>query len=271
MRLGDTDLTRLNERGFRRLRGKRIAMVLQDPKFSLDPVMTVGKQIAETHRYHFRSSKQAARAAALRMLDAVHIRDPERVYDQYAHQVSGGMGQRIMIAMMLIAGPDLLIADEPTSALDVSVQQQVLAIMDEMVKSRGMGLILISHNLHLVASFCDRVLVMYAGQIVEVCDAGRLHEARHPYTQGLLAALPELGHRRAEPPVDRTRRRFRQVRRPPRRPRYFVSHCRGRRAGPGRRIRLRQIHRAARRRRPDSARRRRRRDQRPRIVQPASP
>ncbi len=118
------------------------------------------------------------------MLEAVHIRDPERVYNQYPHQVSGGMGQRIMIAMMLIAGPDILIADEPTSALDVSVQQQVLAIMDEMVRSRGMGLILISHNLHLVSSFCDRVLVMYAGQIVEVCDAGRLHEARHPYTQG---------------------------------------------------------------------------------------
>ena len=200
MRLGDTDLIRLDEHGFRRLRGKRIAMVLQDPKYSLDPVMSVGKQIAETHRYHFRSSKQAARAAALEMLEAVHIRDPERVYNQYPHQVSGGMGQRMMIAMMLIAGPDILIADEPTSALDVSVQQQVLAIMDEMVSSRGMGLILISHNLHLVSSFCDRVLVMYAGQIVEVCDAGRLNEARHPYTKGLLAALPELGHRRAELP-----------------------------------------------------------------------
>ena len=162
--------------------------------------MTVGKQIAETHRYHFRSGKQAARAAALEMLEAVHIRDPARVYNQYAHEVSGGMGQRIMIAMMLIANPDILIADEPTSALDVPIQQQVLAIMNEMVSSRGMGLILISHNLHLVASFCDRVLVMYAGQIVEVCDAGRLHEARHPYTRGLLAALPELGHRRAELP-----------------------------------------------------------------------
>jgi peptide/nickel transport system ATP-binding protein len=200
MRLGDIDLTHLTERKFRRLRGKRIAMVLQDPKFSLDPVMTVGRQIAETHRYHFRSGKKAARAAALDMLEAVHIRDPLRVYGQYPHQISGGMGQRIMIAMMLIAGPDILIADEPTSALDVSVQQQVLAIMDEMVKSRGMGLILISHNLHLVSSFCDRVLVMYAGQIVEVCDAGRLHEARHPYTKGLLAALPELGRRRAELP-----------------------------------------------------------------------
>ena len=200
MRLGGSDLTTLNEVGFRRLRGKRIAMVLQDPKYSLDPVMSVGRQIAETHRHHFRSGKAQAREAALDMLRAVHIREPERVYNQYPHQVSGGMGQRIMIAMMLIAGPDILIADEPTSALDVQVQHQVLAIMDEMVRSRGMGLILISHNLHLVSSFCDRVLVMYAGQIVETCDAGRLHEARHPYTRGLLAALPELGHRRDELP-----------------------------------------------------------------------
>ena len=200
MRLGDTDLTRLDEKGFRRLRGKRIAMVLQDPKFSLDPVMMVGKQIAETHRHHFASDAKTAKQAALEMLASVHIRNPELVYNQYPHQVSGGMGQRIMIAMMLIAGPDILIADEPTSALDVSVQQQVLAIMDEMVKSRGMGLILISHNLHLVSSFCDRVLVMYAGQIVEVCDAGKLHEAKHPYTRGLLAALPELGRKRDELP-----------------------------------------------------------------------
>ncbi|MCW3475840.1 ABC transporter ATP-binding protein [Limobrevibacterium gyesilva] len=196
LRLGDTDLRTLNERGFRKLRGKRIAMVLQDPKYSLDPVMTVGRQIAETHRHHFRSSAKQARAAALEMLEAVHIRDPERVYTQYPHQVSGGMGQRIMIAMMLIAGPDLLIADEPTSALDVTVQHQVLAIMDEQVRKRGMGLILISHNLHLVSSFCDRVLVMYAGQIVESCKAAHLSEAQHPYTRGLLAALPELGHRR---------------------------------------------------------------------------
>jgi len=200
LRLGDTDLMKLDEKGFRKLRGKRIAMVLQDPKFSLDPVMSVGKQIAETHRQHFGSDAKTARKAALEMLESVHIRDPERVYNQYPHQVSGGMGQRIMIAMMLIAGPDVLIADEPTSALDVSVQSQVLAIMDEMVRSRGMGLILISHNLHLVSTFCDRILVMYAGQIVEICDAGKLNEAQHPYTKGLLAALPELGHRRNELP-----------------------------------------------------------------------
>ncbi|MBV8427468.1 MAG: ABC transporter ATP-binding protein [Hyphomicrobiales bacterium] len=200
MRLGGTDLTSLDESGFRRLRGKRVAMILQDPKYSLDPVMSVGQQIAETHRCHFRSTANAARAAALEMLAAVHIRDPERVYALYPHQVSGGMGQRVMIAMMLIAGPDLLIADEPTSALDVTVQHQVLAIMDDLVRSRGMGLILISHNLHLVSSFCDRVLVMYAGRVVETCAAGELAKATHPYTRGLLASLPELGRRRAELP-----------------------------------------------------------------------
>jgi peptide/nickel transport system ATP-binding protein len=200
MRLAEHDLLSLDERGFRRLRGKRVTMILQDPKYSLDPVMSVGHQIAETHRCHFRSTAKAARAAALEMLAAVHIRDPERVYELYPHQVSGGMGQRVMIAMMMIAGPDLLIADEPTSALDVTVQHQVLAIMDNLVRSRGMGLILISHNLHLVSSFCDRVLVMYSGRVVETCTASRLAEARHPYTRGLLASLPELGRRRAELP-----------------------------------------------------------------------
>jgi peptide/nickel transport system ATP-binding protein len=200
MRLAGNDLLSLDERGFRRLRGKRVAMILQDPKYSLDPVMSVGHQIAETHRCHFRSSMKEARAAALEMLAAVHIRDPERVYALYPHQVSGGMGQRVMIAMMLIAGPDLLIADEPTSALDVTVQHQVLAIMDNLVRSRGMGLILISHNLHLVSSFCDRVLVMYAGRVVETCTASELSKARHPYTRGLLASLPELGRRRTELP-----------------------------------------------------------------------
>jgi len=200
LRLGEEDLLRLDERGFRRLRGKRVAMILQDPKYSLDPVMSVGRQIAETHRCHSGSGAAAARTAALEMLAAVHIRDPERVYALYPHQVSGGMGQRVMIAMMLIAGPDLLIADEPTSALDVTVQHQVLAIMDDLVRRRGMGLILISHNLHLVSAFCDRVLVMYAGRVLETCKASELAAARHPYTRGLLASLPELGRRRAELP-----------------------------------------------------------------------
>ncbi|MEM8658978.1 MAG: ATP-binding cassette domain-containing protein, partial [Pseudomonadota bacterium] len=119
-------------------------------------------------------------------------RNPERVMRAYPHEMSGGMGQRIMIAMMLIPNPQILIADEPTSALDVSVQRQVLDIMDKLVTDRGMGLIFISHDLNLVADFCDRVLIMYAGRIVEVCAADKLHEAQHPYTQGLLNSLPRL-------------------------------------------------------------------------------
>jgi peptide/nickel transport system ATP-binding protein len=199
-RLGELSLLRLNQRGFRHIRGSRVAMILQDPKFALNPVMTIGKQIVEAHRAHRRGGTRAARAAALAMLASVHIDDPKRVFALYPHEVSGGMGQRAMIAMMLIGGPELLIADEPTSALDVTVQLQVLAVLEEQVLTRGMGLILISHNLHLVSSFCDRVLVMYAGRIVEEVTASRLTEARHPCTRGLLAALPELGRRRSELP-----------------------------------------------------------------------
>ena len=176
----------------RAVRGQRITMVMQDPKFSLNPVMTVGKQIREAYRAHSRSSRAEARRRALAMLAAVKIRDPERVYECYPHEVSGGMGQRVMIAMMLVADPDILIADEPTSALDVTVQMQVLAILDDLVKERGLGLIFISHDLNLVASFCDRVLIMYAGQVVETCRASELHLAQHPYTRGLLAALPHV-------------------------------------------------------------------------------
>ena len=186
------DLRSLSEKQYRSIRGNRIAMVMQDPKFSLNPVMTVGRQIAEAYQVHTRASPAEAKRRTLEMLEAVRIRDPERVYGAYPHEVSGGMGQRIMIAMMLIPDPDLLIADEPTSALDVTVQMQVLAIVDDLVTSRGMGLMFISHDLNLVASFCDRVVIMYAGQIVETCRASELHAARHPYTRGLLASLPRV-------------------------------------------------------------------------------
>jgi peptide/nickel transport system ATP-binding protein len=135
------------------------------------------------------------------MLEAVRIRDPERVMRLYPHEVSGGMGQRIMIAMMLVPEPDLLIADEPTSALDVTVQMQVLAILDDLVAKRGMGLIFISHDLDLVASFCDRVLVMYAGRVVEERAARDLAGATHPYTRGLLRSLPRIDDDRAELPT----------------------------------------------------------------------
>ncbi len=190
--LGKTDLLALTARQLRAIRGKRISMVMQDPKYSLNPVMKVGEQIAEAYRIHTGAGWAEARRRALEMMDAVRIRDPELVYRFYPHQVSGGMGQRIMIAEMLVAEPELLIADEPTSALDVTVQFQVLAIIDQLIAGRGMGLIFISHNLNLVASFCDRVLIMYAGRVVESCTAAALHEAKHPYTRGLLASIPRI-------------------------------------------------------------------------------
>jgi peptide/nickel transport system ATP-binding protein len=167
----------------------------QDPKFSLDPVMRVGEQIGEAIPADRRGNRAETRKRVLDMLAAVHIRDPHRVFNLYPHELSGGMGQRVMIAMMLMPEPSLLIADEPTSALDVTVRMQVLAILDELVARRGLGLIFISHDLNLVASFCDRVLIMYAGRIVEQCKAAELARAHHPYTQGLLASLPRIGSR----------------------------------------------------------------------------
>ncbi|AWI58156.1 ABC transporter ATP-binding protein [Sinorhizobium fredii] len=185
----------------RDLRGKRIAMILQDPKYSLNPVMSIGKQIVETLQRHEKVGRAEARKRALDMLAAVQIRDPARVFDLYPHEVSGGMGQRAMIAMMLVAGPELLIADEPTSALDVTVQLEVLSILDKLVAERGMGLIFVSHDLRLVSSFCDRVLVMYAGRIVEEIAASELSNAKHPYTQGLLNCMPVIGADRHPLPV----------------------------------------------------------------------
>lgn len=195
------DLLRATPAQRRALRGNRIAMILQDPKYSLNPVMTIGRQIVETLRTHEKVSQAEARERALAMLEAVQIRDAARVYDLYPHEVSGGMGQRAMIAMMLVAGPELLIADEPTSALDVTVQLEVLGILDRLVRERGMGLIFISHDLRLVSSFCDRVIVMYAGRIVEELAASELSRAEHPYTQGLLNCMPRIGADRHPLPV----------------------------------------------------------------------
>jgi peptide/nickel transport system ATP-binding protein len=188
----------------RALRGGRIAMVLQDPKYSLNPVLNIGAQIAETLQAHRPCSRAQARQQVAEALVAVGIEDPARVMKLYPHEVSGGMGQRAMIAMMLMAGPQLLVADEPTSALDVTVQLQVLGILDRLVAERGMGLIFISHDLRLVSSFCDRVLVMYAGRVVEELAASALHQAQHPYTRGLLNCLPQLGAARHPlPTLDR--------------------------------------------------------------------
>lgn len=195
------DLLSRSERQMRDLRGARISMVMQDPKFSLNPVMTVGEQIAEALVTHKKLPRRELKERVLAMLEAVRINDPARVAGLYPHEVSGGMGQRIMIAMMLIPEPDLLIADEPTSALDVSVQAQVLDIIDDLVTGKGMGLILISHDLNLVSRYCDRILVMNSGEIVEQCKASDLHNAQHPYTRGLIAAMPRMNEDRDELPI----------------------------------------------------------------------
>ena len=186
------DLRQASAATWRSLRGARMSMVMQDPKFSLNPVMTIGRQLLESLKFHGRESRAASKARAMAMLEAVQIRDPDRVFRAYPHELSGGMGQRAMIAMMLVTEPDLLIADEPTSALDVTVQIEVLRILDNLVSERGMGLIFISHDLRLVSSFCDRVLVMYAGRVVEELRATDLSKAKHPYTQGLMNCLPKI-------------------------------------------------------------------------------
>lgn len=185
----------LSKRQWRTIRGARISMIMQDPKYSLNPVMTVGDQIVEAYREHHKASRTEACHKAVDMLEKVKIRNPEAVFKRYPHEVSGGMGQRVMIAMMLIPEPELIIADEPTSALDVTVRLQVLKILDDLVREQGMGLIFISHDLTLVSSFCDRVLVMYRCKIVEQLDADKLDRARHPYTQGLLNCLPTFESR----------------------------------------------------------------------------
>ena len=184
------DLRGASPAKWRSLRGIRMSMIMQDPKFSLNPVMTIGRQLIEAACRT--SSRTEAKDRAMAMLEAVQIRDPGRVFKAYPHELSGGMGQRAMIAMMLITEPDLLIADEPTSALDVTVQIEVLRILDRLVTDRGMGLIFISHDLRLVSSFCDRVLVMYAGRVVEELEASELAQAKHPYTQGLFKCLPKI-------------------------------------------------------------------------------
>ena len=195
------DLRDASERTMRAIRGRRMSMIMQDPKYSLNPVMCIGEQIAEAYLAHHPATRTEVTQRVLAMLESVRIRDPQRVYKLYPHEVSGGMGQRIMIAMMLIQEPEIVIADEPTSALDVSVRLQVLAVLDELVTQRGLGLIFISHDLNLVRHFCDRVLVMYAGRVVESIAAADLDRAQHPYARGLLDALPSIDRRRKTLPV----------------------------------------------------------------------
>ena len=183
----------------RQLLGKDIAMIFQDPMTSLNPCFTVAFQLMETLKIHEGGSKSALRARALELLRAVEIPDPERRLDAYPHQLSGGMSQRVMVAMAIACNPRLLIADEPTTALDVTIQAQMLALLLKLQRERGMALLLITHDLGVVAEIAQRVLVMYAGQLVETAHVPQVFDApRHPYTEALLSALPEhnIGQRR---------------------------------------------------------------------------
>ncbi|MBY3331485.1 ABC transporter ATP-binding protein [Rhizobium laguerreae] len=196
MRFRDVDLLKANEKTMMTIRGRRIGLILQDPKYSLNPVMRIGEQIAETYRFHHpRASKSKTYSQALDMLEAVQIRDPERVARLYPHEISGGMGQRAMIAMMLIAEPEVLIADEPTSALDVSVQAEILNLLQDLRTNRGLTYLLVSHDLAVVSHMCSRVAIMEAGEIVEQVDVGALRRGavEHPYSQRLLRASRMYG------------------------------------------------------------------------------
>lgn len=195
------DLLSLGPRALRQLRGGRIGMVVQDPRQGLDPLMTIGRQLAEMLHLHGKAPRLGVQQRVHELLAEVHIRDPRRVAALYPHEVSGGMAQRAMLAMMLSAEPDLLIADEATSALDAVVRHRILDLIDEQVRQRGMGLVLISHDLDLVAGYADRILVMYAGRVVEELQGGQMAAATHPYTRGLLACRPSFGQAGQDLPV----------------------------------------------------------------------
>jgi oligopeptide transport system ATP-binding protein len=188
-----TDLLQASPTMLRSIRGKRISMIFQDPMTALNPYMTIGVQIAEPLRIHDGVDKKTARKRVVQALKEVGIQGAEQRFDSYPHEFSGGMRQRVMIAMALITGPDLLIADEPTTALDVTVQAELLLLIKNLQRDRGMALILITHDLGVIAGTCDRVAVMYAGRILETAETGTLFKTpRHPYTRALLASLPSV-------------------------------------------------------------------------------
>ena len=193
IRFGETDLRTLGEGALRKLRGNRIAMIFQDPMTSLNPVYPVGRQVAEVLRLHRRLDRWAAKARTVELFQQVGIPDPAARYDAYPRQLSGGLRQRVMIAMAMACEPELLIADEPTTALDVTMQAQILDLMNHLKEKRGTSILLITHDLGVVAKMADRIAVMYAGKIVEYGDARQVfYRPSHPYTWGLLGAMPNL-------------------------------------------------------------------------------
>ncbi|WP_027088100.1 ABC transporter ATP-binding protein [Cohnella panacarvi] len=200
--LDGQDLLKLSEKEMQKVRGNKIGMIFQDPMTSLNPTMTVGKQIMEGLIQHQSLSKGAAKTRAIELLKMVGIPNPETRISQYPHQFSGGMRQRVMIAIALACNPSLLIADEPTTALDVTIQAQILQLMKDLQQETKTSIILITHDLGIVADICDRVIVMYAGQIVETGTKHDIfHNPKHPYTQGLLKSLPRLDQDKNEPLV----------------------------------------------------------------------
>ena len=200
--LNGRDILKVSEAEMRKIRGNEISMVFQEPMSSLNPVFPIGEQIAEVFRIHRQISSKDARDKAVEMLRLVNMASPEKRAKEYPHLLSGGMRQRVMIAMALACNPDLLIADEPTTALDVTIQAQILDLMSRLQEEIGMAIFFITHDLGLVAEVCDHVLVMYAGKIIEAGSVREVFQSpMHPYTQGLLASIPRLGRRKQSLPT----------------------------------------------------------------------
>ena len=201
IRLSGDELVGLPERAYRRVRGERVAMIFQDPMTALDPLYRAGEQVAEALRFHFGLRKDVARLRVRDLFVQVGLGEPDVVLDAYPHQLSGGMRQRVMIAMALACEPELLIADEPTTALDVTIQAQILELLRDLVRERGMALLFITHDLGVVHELCERAVVLYAGRVAEMALSTDLFAGpRHPYTAGLAVSIPDIGVRRRRLP-----------------------------------------------------------------------